>query len=168
MVKFKLKKARDTIQNFVDRKQKDLSKLDEQIKEATPEYQQTKNKRKIVPLLQAKKSLNQIIDSGETRLKLVKNKLDEVEMQQLNAEVSATQHRPSMCSMTQMPTPGKFRRSSRPKIGKAYWLRPRKGVKSTGPNKTTSKTTVIFNRCGRSSVGASWRERRSLSRRRCT
>ena len=88
VVKFKLKKARDTIQKFVQRKEKDRAKLDEQIKEATPEYQETGNKRKIVPLLQAKKQLNQIIESGETRLKLVGNKLDEVEMQQINAEVS--------------------------------------------------------------------------------
>ena len=41
----------------------------------------------MVPLLQAKVAINKLIDSGETRLKLIGDKISEVEMQQLNAEV---------------------------------------------------------------------------------
>ena len=41
----------------------------------------------MVPLLTAKRDLEKFVDSAEVRIKLLNEKLSEVEMQQVNAEV---------------------------------------------------------------------------------
>ena len=65
-----------------------------------PEYERTGNKKPLVPLLQAKKELNKMIENGDVRLRLVNDKLNEVEMQQLNKEVPPLPRRPSTCWTT--------------------------------------------------------------------
>jgi hypothetical protein len=44
-VKFKLKKARDTIKNFINAKTKDLNQIETKIAEKVPAYKQTGNKK---------------------------------------------------------------------------------------------------------------------------
>ncbi len=83
----KLKQARDKIKGFIAKKQADINQIDAQIKEKLPKYQQTKNKKEIIPLLKAKKDLLEMVDKGDVRLKLVNDKLAQVELQQLNKEV---------------------------------------------------------------------------------
>ena len=68
-------------------KERDLRQIEARIAQKIPAYKETGNKKELVPLLKAKKDLLKIIQSGDTRLKLVHQKLDEVEMQQMNAEV---------------------------------------------------------------------------------
>ncbi len=63
-VKFKLKKARDTIKNFISAKNKDLAQIDQRIAEKVPAFKQTGNKKELVPLLTAKRDLQKLIDSG--------------------------------------------------------------------------------------------------------
>lgn len=63
-VKFKLKKARDTIKNFIGAKNRDLSQIEEKIAEKVPAYKQTGNKKQLIPLLKAKKDLLKIIENG--------------------------------------------------------------------------------------------------------
>lgn len=88
IVKVKLKQARDKINQFINAKNRDLAQIDAQIKEKIPRYQETGNKKELVPLLKAKKDLNTMIDNADVRLKLVNEKLGEVEMQQLNKDVT--------------------------------------------------------------------------------
>ena len=99
VVKMKLKAARDKIKTFITRKEKDVAQLDVRIREKVPDYERTGNKKPLVPLLQAKKDLNKMIENGEVRLRLVNDKLAEVEMQQLNKEVFIKPLRRSMFSM---------------------------------------------------------------------
>lgn len=63
-MKFKLKKARDTIKNFIGSKNRDLSQIEEKIAEKVPAYKQTGNKKQLIPLLKAKKDLLKIIENG--------------------------------------------------------------------------------------------------------
>ena len=44
-VKFKLKKARDTIKHFVSAKNRDLSQIEEKIQEKVPSFKETGNKK---------------------------------------------------------------------------------------------------------------------------
>jgi hypothetical protein len=83
-VKFKLKKARDTIKTFINHKNKDIAEIDAKIAEKVPAFKETGNKKELIPLLRAKKDLQKIAENGEVRLKLVNTKLEEVEMQQIN------------------------------------------------------------------------------------
>lgn len=53
----KLKQARDRIKAFIAKKQGDIAQIDLQIKEKLPKYEQTKNKKELIPLLKAKKDL---------------------------------------------------------------------------------------------------------------
>jgi hypothetical protein len=100
VVKMKLKQARDKIKGFISKKQADVNTIDQQIKEKLPKYEQTKNKKEILPLLKAKKDILDMIEKGDVRLRLVNDKLAEVELQQLNKEVnSALSHRLSTCWM---------------------------------------------------------------------
>jgi hypothetical protein len=57
VVKMKLKQARDRIKAFIAKKQGDIAQIDLQIKEKLPKYEQTKNKKELIPLLKAKKDL---------------------------------------------------------------------------------------------------------------
>lgn len=57
VVKMKLKQARDRIKAFIAKKQGDIAQIDIQIKEKLPKYEQTKNKKELIPLLKAKKDL---------------------------------------------------------------------------------------------------------------
>ena len=70
-VKFKLKKARDTIKHFVASKNKDLDEIELKIQEKVPAFKQTGNKKELVPLLKAKKDILKMVESGQTRLKVV-------------------------------------------------------------------------------------------------
>ena len=76
VVKFKLKKARDTIKHFVSAKTKDLNQIEDKIQEKVPAYKETGNKKELVPLLKAKKDILKMIESGDTRLKLINEKID--------------------------------------------------------------------------------------------
>lgn len=67
----KLKQARDRIRTFINKKNADIAQLDAQIKEKLPEYEQSKNKKILLPLLQAKKNLINVVEQGDVRLKLV-------------------------------------------------------------------------------------------------
>lgn len=88
IVKVKLKQARDRINNFINAKNRDVKHIDDQIKEKIPRFQETGNKKELVPLLKAKKDLNTMIENADVRLRLINDKLAEVEMQQVNADVS--------------------------------------------------------------------------------
>ena len=92
----KLKQARDRIKIFVSKKNRDIAKLDSEIKDKLPAYETTKNKKPLVPLLKAKKELVKAVEQGDVRLKLVNDKLAEVEMNQVNKEVLLIQFRPLM------------------------------------------------------------------------
>lgn len=74
----KLKQARDKIKLFVNKKNADIAELDSQIKAKLPKYEQTKNKKELIPLLKAKKDLLDMVEKGDVRLKLVNEKLAEV------------------------------------------------------------------------------------------
>lgn len=60
-MKVKLKTTRDRINNFINSKNRDITQLDIKINEKVPNYQKTKNKKELVPLLKAKKDLNTFI-----------------------------------------------------------------------------------------------------------
>lgn len=60
-VKFKLKKARDTIKNFINSKNKDITELEGKIAEKVPKFKQTGNKKELIPLLKAKKDLLKMV-----------------------------------------------------------------------------------------------------------
>lgn len=128
----KLKQARDKIKAFIAKKQADVAQIDLQIKEKLPEYERTKNKKEIVPLLKAKKDLLEMVEKGDVRLRLVNDKLAEVELQQLNKEVLYLLCRPSMFWTIQTSTSAKFRMCLRPRIGGTYWLRLRRRWRSSG------------------------------------
>lgn len=83
----KLKQARDKIKAFISKKNADVAQIDVQIKDKLPKYEQTKNKKELIPLLKAKKDLLDMIQKGDVRLKLVNEKLAEVQLQQMNKEV---------------------------------------------------------------------------------
>lgn len=87
VVKSKLKISRDKVNNMVKAKNADIMQINGKIKEQLPEFQQTGNKKKLMPLLKAKKDLQTFVENAEVRVKLLNEKLSEVEMQQVNAEV---------------------------------------------------------------------------------
>lgn len=87
VVKSKLKISRDKVSNIIKAKNLDIQRVDQKIKQQLPAYQETGNKRKIVPLLKAKKDLEAFVDNADVRIKLLNEKLSEVEMQQVNADV---------------------------------------------------------------------------------
>jgi len=64
VVKMKLKQARDRIKTFISRKNADIAQLDLQIQAKLPEYQETNNKKALVPLLKAKKQLMNAVEQG--------------------------------------------------------------------------------------------------------
>ena len=132
VVKMKLKQARDKIKAFVAKKQADVAQIDLQIKEKLPEYERTKNKKEIVPLLKAKKDLLEIVEKGDVRLRLVNDKLAEVELQQLNKEVLSLLSRPSMFWTIPTSTSARCRTCSRPRTGGTFWLRPSRRWRSSG------------------------------------
>ena len=84
IVKVKLKQARDKINNFIKQKNNDIAHIDAQLKEKIPKYQETGNKKELVPLLKTKKDLQTLVDNADVRVKLINDKLHEVEMQQIN------------------------------------------------------------------------------------
>lgn len=57
----KLKQARDKIKAFISKKNADVAQIDVQIKDKLPKYEQTKNKKELIPLLKAKKDLLDMI-----------------------------------------------------------------------------------------------------------
>lgn len=71
LVKMKLKQARDRIKIFINKKNADIVQLETQIQQKLPAFQQTRNKKPLVPLLKAKKDLLQAVEQGDVRLKLV-------------------------------------------------------------------------------------------------
>ena len=64
-----------------------MERIDTQIKQKMSEYERTKNKKIMIPLLKAKKDLQKMIDTGDIRLKLVNEKLSEVQMKQMDVDV---------------------------------------------------------------------------------
>lgn len=88
IVKVKLKTARDRINNIINSKNRDIGIIDGKINEKIPAYQQTGNKKQIVPLLKAKKDLNTFVENAELRLRLVNDKLAEVQLQKINVDVT--------------------------------------------------------------------------------
>lgn len=84
VVKSKLKISRDKVNNMVKAKNSDIAHINNKIKEQLPEFEQTGNKKKLVPLLKAKKDLETFVENAEVRVKLLNEKLSEVEMQQVN------------------------------------------------------------------------------------
>lgn len=64
MIKSNLKKARDYIQRFIDRKQKEREELSQEI---LRKYEKRKNKKELLPFLQARKELDEFIQSAETK-----------------------------------------------------------------------------------------------------
>ena len=78
IVKVKLKQARDKINNFIAAKNRDIDHIDAQLKEKVPKYQETGNKKQLVPLLKAKKDLQTLVDNGRVRVRLINDKLSEV------------------------------------------------------------------------------------------
>lgn len=116
----KLKQARDKIRGFISKKQADVNAIDQQIKEKLPKYEQTKNKKELLPLLKAKKDVLDMIDKGEVRLKLVNDKLAEVELQQLNKEVMLVRHRPLMCSTILISISDKSKTLLKPRTGEMF------------------------------------------------
>lgn len=53
-----------------------------------PAYEQTGNKKNLIPLLKARKNLQEFVDNADVRKRLLNDKLAEVEMQQVNADVN--------------------------------------------------------------------------------
>lgn len=84
VVKSNLKKTRDYIQGFIDRKDKERTELNEEIMRR---YQKNKSKKELVPFLQTKKELNDFIESAESKIKMIQRSISDVEMQQTNMEV---------------------------------------------------------------------------------
>jgi len=74
----KLKQARDRIKTFINKKNTDVAKIDEQIAMKLPKYKETGDKRELIPLLRAKKELLSMVEKGDVRLELVNQKLAEV------------------------------------------------------------------------------------------
>lgn len=84
----KLKTARDRINNFLSLKNRDIANIDAKINEKLPSYHQTGDKKQMLPLLKTKKDINTLISNGEVRLRLINDKLAEVELQKINADVT--------------------------------------------------------------------------------
>ena len=145
----KLKQARDRIKIFIGKKNKDIQKLDEEIKEKLPAYEETKNKKPLVPLLKAKKELMKAVEQGDVRLQLVNDKLAEVEMNQVNKEVNLLTFRPLMLSMIPINTSRKLRRLLRTRIGLECWLMLRISIQSIGLMIVRRcKRILLSRRCG--------------------
>ena len=64
MIKMKLKQTRDRIKVFINKKNVDINQLDKEIKSKLPKYEETKNKKQLIPLLRAKKDLLNAVDQG--------------------------------------------------------------------------------------------------------
>ena len=77
-MKSKLKVSRDKVNNIIKAKNLDIDRIDAKIKEELPAFQETNNKKKMVPLLKAKKDLQTFVDNADVRLKLLNEKLSEV------------------------------------------------------------------------------------------
>jgi len=77
-VKSKLKVSRDKVNNIIKAKNLDIDRIDAKIKEEIPAFQETNNKKKMIPLLKAKKDLQTFVDNADVRLKLLNEKLSEV------------------------------------------------------------------------------------------
>lgn len=103
IVKSKIKLSRDRVNNIVKAKNNDISKIDEKIKDQLTIYQETGNKKKLLPLLKVKKDLENFIESAEVRIKLLNEKLSEVEMQQVNVDVTYTL-KPRLSMLLMIPT----------------------------------------------------------------
>ncbi len=153
VVKMKLKQARDKIKGFIAKKQADVNAIDQQIKEKLPKYEQTKNKKELLPLLKAKKDLLEMIEKGDVRLKLVNEKLAEVELQQLNKEVRHCLCRLLMCSTIPTSIFGKSRTPFKPKIGGTCSRRLRTKWRLSGLMiGRRSRRIQLSSRCGRNWV----------------
>ena len=85
-----------------------------------PEYQETQNKKPLVPLLRAKKELVKAVEQGDVRLKLVNEKLAEVEMNQMNKEVAFVLFRPLTPLRTPTNISKRFRRRLRTRTGREF------------------------------------------------
>ena len=81
IVKVKLKQARDNINLFIKKKEKDLEAVDEKISVEVNKYQETQNKKPLIPLLKVKKDIQGMINNADVRMKLINEKLAEVELQ---------------------------------------------------------------------------------------
>lgn len=77
-MKSKLKVSRDKVNNIIKAKNLDIDRIDAKIKEEIPAFQETNNKKKMIPLLKAKKDLQTFVDNADVRLKLLNEKLSEV------------------------------------------------------------------------------------------
>ena len=115
VVKMKLKQARERIKTFISHKEKDVAQLKAQIQQ---KYKQTGSKKQLVPLLKAKKDLNNMIEQGNVRLTLVNDKLAQVEMQQVSKEVLLPAPRPSTCSKTPTSTLRRSKITWKTRIGR--------------------------------------------------
>lgn len=78
VVKSKLKLARDKVNNIIKAKNADIGHLNAKIKEELPAYQETGSKKRLVPLLKAKKDLENFVENAGVRMKLLNEKLSEV------------------------------------------------------------------------------------------
>lgn len=63
-MKSKLKISRDKVNNIVKAKNIDIERVEAKIKDELPAYQETGNKKKIVPLLKAKKDLQTFVENA--------------------------------------------------------------------------------------------------------
>jgi hypothetical protein len=166
VVKMKLKQARDRIKTFISRKNADIAQLDTQIQAKLPEYQQTNNKKALVPLLKAKKQLLNAVEQGETRLNLVNEKLAEVEMSQMNKEVHLVPLRPSKFLTTPTNIFEKSRKLSRIRTGEEYWQMLKILIRSNGLTIVRKFRRIpLSSRCGPSLEAISFLRRRSLPNR---
>jgi hypothetical protein len=71
-------------------------------------------------LLKTKKDLTTFVDNAELRLRLVNDKLAEVELQKINVEVICMRYRPLMCWMTPISILKWPRQKWTEKTGKTY------------------------------------------------
>lgn len=110
IVKSKIKISRDRVNNIVKAKNNDISKIDEKIKDQLAIYQETGSKKKLLPLLRVKKDLENFIETAEVRIKLLNEKLSEVEIQQINVDVTNTlKPRQSMLLMIPINISSKYK-----------------------------------------------------------
>ena len=120
-------------------------------------------------LLKAKKDLLNAVEQGDVRLRLVNEKLAEVEMSQLNKEVRMGVFRQSTCLMTLTSILNRCRSSWRKKIGGVFWRRLKRSMSYSGlMTGNRSSKMRILRRCGTSWAVTSclglWRRRRCQSR----
>ena len=166
VVKMKLKQARDRIKTFISRKNADIAQLDTQIQAKLPEYQQTNNKKALVPLLKAKKQLLNAVEQAETRLNLVNEKLAEVEMSQMNKEVHLVPLRPSKFLTTPTSIFEKSRKLSRIRTGEEYWQMLKILIRSNGLTIVRKFRRIpLSSRCGLSLEAINFLKRRLLPNR---